>query len=158
AMEPYGGTGVPVGLQWAWRMLHPNWQGAWGVADMPRDPERESLSKVIVLLSDGENAPVSDGRRRAGSALSDRRCDFDITYRYLHTWTERRCVRRNFFGLCTQWETTQHSEEKWETTQHSEEREETRTVGDTPARFYQCPAAGLRVLNPLNATPEDVDR
>lgn len=147
AMEPYGGTGVPVGLQWAWRMLHPNWQGAWGVADMPRDPERESLSKVIVLLSDGENAPVSDGRRRAASATSDRRFDFDITYRYFRTWTEQRCVER-FFGFCI----------RWETTEHSEEREETRTVDQTPDRFYQCPAAGLRVLNPLNATPDDVDR
>lgn len=52
-----GGTIIPTGLLWAWRMLDPNWRGnpGWGDADKPRDPEPKILSKVIVLLTDGDN-------------------------------------------------------------------------------------------------------
>ncbi|NYT61732.1 VWA domain-containing protein [Alcaligenaceae bacterium] len=56
-MDADGNTLVPLGLLWGWRMLHPGWQGAWGVPGMPREPEPKVLSKVIVLLTDGENAP-----------------------------------------------------------------------------------------------------
>lgn len=58
-MEAYGGTGVSTGLLWAWRMLSPEWRGSngWGDPDLPRDPDPK-LRKVIVLLSDGDNAPV----------------------------------------------------------------------------------------------------
>lgn len=66
-MYPYGDTGVPVGLLWAWRMLSPQWRGeqGWGSDVMPRDPVPGRLKKVIVLLSDGDNRPLvnnwSDG-------------------------------------------------------------------------------------------------
>lgn len=145
AMTPYGGTGVPVGLQWAWRMLHPNWQGAWGPADMPRDPEDGSLSKVIVLLSDGENAPVSDGRRQT---TGNTRFDYEMTYRYSRTWTENGACIRYFLWFCVEYEQIERSEEVVATS-HDD-----RTQGS----FYQCPAAGLRVLDPTYATDADVGR
>lgn len=148
AMQAVGATGVPVGLLWAWRMLHPNWQGAWGVPDMPRDAERGSLSKVIVLLSDGENAPAADGRRQTTGNNTQRRFDFEITYQYRRTWTENgRCLRYVLFW-CAEYEQIEHSEEVVETTNQDR----------TPSNFYQCPAAGLRVLDPAYATPADVDR
>ncbi|HEY9279804.1 MAG TPA: TadE/TadG family type IV pilus assembly protein [Eoetvoesiella sp.] len=61
AMSAQGSTIIPTGLLWAWRMLSPSWRGmqGWGDPDMPRDPEPQKLTKVIVLLTDGENAPGS---------------------------------------------------------------------------------------------------
>lgn len=61
-MQAYGGTGVSTGLIWAWRMLSPKWRGnnGWGDPHLPRDPDPK-LRKVIVLLSDGDNAPLKQG-------------------------------------------------------------------------------------------------
>jgi len=58
-MHAKGNTLIPTGLLWAWRMLHPSWRGTpgWGNPDMPRDPDPKILSKVIVLLTDGQNQP-----------------------------------------------------------------------------------------------------
>ncbi len=57
AMTPKGSTMVASGLVWAWRMVSPAWRGAgrWGDTTMPKDKDRE-LNKVVVLLSDGDNA------------------------------------------------------------------------------------------------------
>ncbi|MEC5343031.1 TadE/TadG family type IV pilus assembly protein [Brenneria populi] len=56
AMDIDGGTVIPLGLLWAWRMLDPAWKGdnGWGDAEKPRDPAL-GLQKVIVLLTDGNN-------------------------------------------------------------------------------------------------------
>ncbi|MFE8115293.1 pilus assembly protein [Brenneria goodwinii] len=56
AMDISGGTIIPLGLLWSWRMLDPNWRGidGWGDSDKPRDPAI-GLNKVIVLLTDGNN-------------------------------------------------------------------------------------------------------
>lgn len=58
-MQAHGSTLIPTGLLWAWRMLDPAWRGTpgWGNPDMPRDPDPKVLTKVIVLLSDGQNDP-----------------------------------------------------------------------------------------------------
>lgn len=142
-MVSYGGTGVPVGLLWAWRMLHPSWRGAWGDAEMPRDPEPGTLSKVIVLLSDGENAPVYDGRRQAlGNANNNRRSEYQLRYRYYA------CRSTNWFGNCTAWQTAV-----------SEQTSNEGLTADTHSGTRgQCPSAGLRMANPLTTVPNDYDR
>lgn len=78
-MEADGNTLIPTGLLWAWRMLHPGWRGSpgWGDADKPRDPEPRVLSKVIVLLTDGENQPPSTV---STASSSERRVAYRLNY------------------------------------------------------------------------------
>ncbi len=78
-MEADGNTLIPTGLLWAWRMLHPAWRGAqgWGDAAKPRDPEPRTLSKVIVLLTDGENQPPSTV---STASNSERRVAYRLNY------------------------------------------------------------------------------
>lgn len=78
-MEAEGNTLIPTGLLWAWRMLHPAWRGlaGWGDSEKPRDPEPRVLSKVIVLLTDGENQPPS----AVGTASNaERRVAYRLNY------------------------------------------------------------------------------
>ncbi|MBV6272975.1 Tad domain-containing protein [Alcaligenaceae bacterium CGII-47] len=56
-MSAKGSTIIPAGLLWAWRMLHPAWQGAWDGTNRPRTTDPKKLRKVIVLLTDGKNEP-----------------------------------------------------------------------------------------------------
>lgn len=56
-----GATMIASGMGWAWRMLSPAWRNSdpavgWGNATLPRDPGT-TLTKAIVLLTDGNNAP-----------------------------------------------------------------------------------------------------
>lgn len=61
-----GGSTIPVGLLWSWRMLSPGWRGAdaWGSNTLPRDPGN-GLRKIIVLFANRGNYPLykhaSDG-------------------------------------------------------------------------------------------------
>lgn len=90
SMTPAGSTIVPTGLLWAWRMLHPDWTGQWGKADMPRKPEPKVLSKVIVLLTDGENDPPST----ISSSNTERNLSFSMEY------DAQRCTNSNFTSGC----------------------------------------------------------
>lgn len=83
AMDSYGGTNVGMGLLWAWRMLDPAWRGAggWGDDGLPRDYDTDKLNKVIVLLSDGDNAP-SGVVRRASNSYSNNFSSFQLRYAY----------------------------------------------------------------------------
>src|SRR5690606_3776071 len=142
AMTANGGTGVPVGLQWAWRMLHPAWRGAWGSNEMPRDPEPASLSKVIVLLSDGQNEPVGDGRRQVmANQNNNRRAEYQLVYRYQDCTSSRG-------GSCSRWDSTV--------------RQRTYDVDVSAPQHAnargRCPAAGLRRLDRLTATPDDYSK
>lgn len=69
-MQANGSTLIPTGLLWAWRMLNPAWRGTpgWGNPDMPRDPDPKILTKVIVLLTDGQNQPPG-GINTSGNEL-----------------------------------------------------------------------------------------
>src|SRR5690606_11756278 len=68
-MRGEGGTLIPVGLLWGWRMLHPSWSGHWGgdkvmleegpAESMPRPPHRD-LTKVLILLTDGANSATGN--------------------------------------------------------------------------------------------------
>ena len=56
-MQASGSTMIASGLVWSWRMLSPRWRGAngWGDATLPQNTSA-SLNKVVVLLTDGDNA------------------------------------------------------------------------------------------------------
>lgn len=65
-MQPWngGGTNIPVGLAWGWRMLSPNYRGLWGgptPATQPIDYNTALVDKVVVLLSDGKNQVLEGG-------------------------------------------------------------------------------------------------
>ncbi|MFA7439225.1 pilus assembly protein TadG-related protein, partial [Castellaniella sp.] len=87
SMQSYGGTNVGMGLLWAWRMLDPAWRGTdigWGHAGLPRDYETDKLNKVIVLLSDGDNAP-SGVVQRVSESYSNKFAGFNMAYAYEET-------------------------------------------------------------------------
>ncbi len=58
-MQAVGGTEVPIGLAWAWRMLSPQWRDLWGgqmdTNDLPLDYNTPLMNKVVVLMTDGDN-------------------------------------------------------------------------------------------------------
>lgn len=60
AMTAQGSTFINVGAAWGWRMLSPRWRGFWG-GDMlsnklPLDYNSKNMSKVAVIMTDGENS------------------------------------------------------------------------------------------------------
>ncbi len=66
SMTPWygGGTNIPVGLAWGWRLLSPNYRGLWGSPtpdNLPLDYDTENMEKVLVLLTDGKNEVVPHG-------------------------------------------------------------------------------------------------
>lgn len=80
-MQPWngGGTNIPVGLAWGWRLLSPNYRGLWQApaqATQPIDYNTALVDKVVVLLSDGANTalegefPGCDGTTRNGYSCS----------------------------------------------------------------------------------------
>ncbi len=62
-MAPWhrGGTMANMGLVWGWRVLSPDWRGLWRDAagepmtTLPLDHDEPYMSKVIVLMTDGDN-------------------------------------------------------------------------------------------------------
>ncbi len=94
-----GGTIIPTGLAWAWRMLHPDWRGTpgWGDPDKPRDPEPKILSKVIVLLTDGDNDASKPPNYGANIPHETERTlsNFSLTY------DAQRCTNSAFTKNCT---------------------------------------------------------
>lgn len=66
SMTPWygGGTSIPAGLAWGWRVLSPNYTGLWGapsLANLPGPYNQALIDKVVVLLSDGVNEVVDHG-------------------------------------------------------------------------------------------------
>jgi Flp pilus assembly protein TadG len=59
SMSAVGGTVIPLGLQWGWRMLSPEWRGEWGgdmnANNLPLDYNTPTMNKVIILMTDGDN-------------------------------------------------------------------------------------------------------
>ncbi|MDN5842881.1 MAG: hypothetical protein L0H54_05470, partial [Alcaligenaceae bacterium] len=87
-MEAKGSTLIPSGLLWAWRMLDPAWQGAWDGSSKPQPTNPKALRKVIVLLTDGENAP--GGSR--GPASGETRSAFQLEYDVQRVTTQQTCT------------------------------------------------------------------
>jgi Flp pilus assembly protein TadG len=59
AMKAQGNTVINQGLEWGWNMLSPRWQGLWGgtmnANSLPLAYNTHGMTKVVVLLTDGEN-------------------------------------------------------------------------------------------------------
>jgi hypothetical protein len=58
-MAPWhrGGTMANLGLAWGWRNLSPQWRGMWPESppELPLDYTEPSMTKVVILLTDGVN-------------------------------------------------------------------------------------------------------
>jgi hypothetical protein len=50
-----GGTTSNLGLVWGWRTLSPNWRGVWPDGVWPVDYNDDQITKVAIVLSDGQN-------------------------------------------------------------------------------------------------------
>lgn len=59
SMQAVGGTEIPTGMAWGWRMLSPDWRGLWGgqmnTNSLPLDYNTPLMYKVVVLMTDGNN-------------------------------------------------------------------------------------------------------
>lgn len=59
ALTAVGGTHIPTGAVWGWRMLSPNWRGYWGgtmaTNNLPLDYNTPLMVKAMILMSDGQN-------------------------------------------------------------------------------------------------------
>jgi hypothetical protein len=74
SMKTNGNTHVNVGAVWGWRMLSPKWRGLWGgtmnANDLPLDYGTENMTKVAIILTDGQNT-MSNSTRTSYWYLSD---------------------------------------------------------------------------------------
>ncbi|MFA7579435.1 pilus assembly protein [Castellaniella sp.] len=144
AMQSYGGTNVGMGLLWAWRMLDPAWRGAdsgWGHAGLPRDYETDKLNKVIVLLSDGDNAP-SGVVQRVSESYSNKFAGFQMAYAYEET-SKQTCTGV-IIKNCTY---------KWDDPKQISLKTATKSMElPSVSSFNQCPVSGLRIVDPGNIT------
>jgi hypothetical protein len=67
SLSAVGGTHIPVGAVWGWRLLSPSWRGLWGgtmnANDLPLDYHSDLMIKAMILMTDGENTmySTSDG-------------------------------------------------------------------------------------------------
>lgn len=54
-----GGTHIPVGAAWGWRLISPLWRGAWGGSmntnNLPLDYDSDLMIKAMILMTDGQN-------------------------------------------------------------------------------------------------------
>jgi len=58
ALVPHGGTATDRGAVWGWRTISQKWRGYWNIADAtrPYDSDAPLNTKVMVLMTDGENS------------------------------------------------------------------------------------------------------
>jgi Flp pilus assembly protein TadG len=50
-----GGTTSNLGLVWGWRTISPRWRGVWPGSVWPVGYDDDTVTKVVVILTDGEN-------------------------------------------------------------------------------------------------------
>ncbi|TBU93523.1 pilus assembly protein [Stutzerimonas kirkiae] len=98
ALRIDGGTIIPLGLLWGWRMLDPAWRGSdgWGDEAKPRDAEA-GLNKIIVLLTDGNNGldPNWDnGSRYDNGVAIDGERNITGSYTLGYSYRARICNRQ----------------------------------------------------------------
>jgi hypothetical protein len=162
SMNSNGGTNVPMGLIWAWRMLDPAWRGTegWGSATLPRDPAAGSLNKVIVLLSDGDNDP-GDSSKRTSQTTAAFRLNYDYSYQKISSFndiTTNNCLEwskgKPENRTCLRYEVTRSyvANPVREPLRTKTEDAVTRDI----SRFYQCPVTGIRSRDP-DSDPASVD-
>lgn len=157
AMNPNGGTGIPSGLLWAWRMLSPDWRGAtgWGDTDLPRDGDSK-LRKVIVLLSDGDNAGNGVVRRQSDSQSdpTNSRSSWKNAVEVAKlTYAYKKCTKTNWFGSkCDEY--SDPIQVPAEPVSVSLPYDNKYTYGYS---FYQCPINGLLSVDPQQITKGNYD-
>lgn len=75
SMQAVGGTVIPLGLAWGWRMLSPEWRGEWGgtmnANNLPLDYNTPTMNKVIILMTDGDNDFPNNPTYTSYKTLSD---------------------------------------------------------------------------------------
>ncbi|CAN7533159.1 hypothetical protein [Aminobacter sp. LjRoot7] len=54
AFVALGGTAGHIGIQWAWYTLSENWAGVFQKSERPEKADPEKVSKVAILMTDGE--------------------------------------------------------------------------------------------------------
>lgn len=59
ALSAVGGTHIPTGAVWGWRMISPLWRGSWGGSmntnNLPLDYNSDLMLKAMILMTDGQN-------------------------------------------------------------------------------------------------------
>lgn len=54
-----GGTHIPTGAIWGWRLISPNWRGYWGGSmntnALPLDYNTPLMMKAVIIMTDGQN-------------------------------------------------------------------------------------------------------
>lgn len=69
-----GDTLIDLGIAWGWRMLSPKWRGLWGGAmdanKLPLDYNTPFMSKVAIIMTDGDNT-IDNNSRGAYGLLKD---------------------------------------------------------------------------------------
>jgi hypothetical protein len=74
SMQAVGNTHINLGLAWGWRLLSPRWRGVWTgemASDaLPQDYNTPLMTKVVVLMTDGDNT-IDNGSRGAYWYLSN---------------------------------------------------------------------------------------
>lgn len=64
ALAAGGGTHIPEGAGWGWRLLSPSWRGLWGGSmntnNLPLDYNTDLMIKAMILMTDGENTMYSN--------------------------------------------------------------------------------------------------
>lgn len=59
ALTAVGGTHIPTGAAWGWRLISPSWRGLWGGSmdtnNLPLDYNSDLMIKAMILMTDGQN-------------------------------------------------------------------------------------------------------
>ena len=68
ALVASGGTHIPVGLVWGWRLIDENWRNVWGGSmdtnGLPLNYNTPLMDKAVVLMTDGRNTMYTDDINR----------------------------------------------------------------------------------------------
>jgi hypothetical protein len=66
SMQAVGNTHIGLGLAWGWRLLSPRWRGVWtgemATEGLPQDYNTPLMTKVVVLMTDGDNTIDNSSR------------------------------------------------------------------------------------------------
>lgn len=59
SLTAVGGTHIPTGAVWGWRLISPLWRGYWGGSmntnNLPLDYNSDLMIKAMILMTDGQN-------------------------------------------------------------------------------------------------------
>ena len=71
ALTAVGGTHIPTGAAWGWRLLSPSWRGLWGGSmntnNLPLDYNSDLMIKAMILMTDGQNTMYTNAQGADGA-------------------------------------------------------------------------------------------